>query len=93
MLFGEGSVISEGLKTGFGCCANNAMEFYALPHKERRVGAMSEGDLRLTFTGPATSDGRIDLFIGDGRWNTSTRIVEGDTADDIATAVDGVADR
>ena len=89
LLFGEGSVISEGLKTAFGCCANNAMEFYALPHKDASVGAIQKAVYALTFTGPATSPGRIDVFIGDGRWNISVRIVEGDTADDIATAVDG----
>ena len=88
LLFGEGSIIAEGLKTGFGCCPNQAMEFYALPHKDDDVGAVAKAKYTLTFTGPATSDGRIDLFIGDGRWNTSTRIVEGDTVDDIAAAVE-----
>ncbi|MGY3615665.1 hypothetical protein [Bradyrhizobium sp. USDA 10063] len=87
VLFGEGSVIYNGLVTGFGCCPNQAMEFYALPHKDASVGATDKAAYTLTFTGPATSDGRIDLFMGDGRWNTSTRITEGMTADDIATAV------
>ncbi|MGY2987712.1 hypothetical protein [Bradyrhizobium sp. USDA 4508] len=87
VLFGEGSVIAEGLKTGFGCCPNNALEFFALPHKDVSVGASVKAQYVLTFTGPATSDGRIDLFMGDGRWNTSTRITEGMTADDIAAAV------
>ena len=86
-LFGEGSVMAEGLKTGFGCCPNGAMEFYALPRSDQSAGATTKAVYTITFTGPATSDGRIDLFIGDGRWNTSTRVVEGDTATDIATAV------
>ena len=38
----------------------------------------------MTFTGTPTSDGRVDLFMVDGRWNTSTRVHEGDTADEIA---------
>ncbi|MEY9493750.1 hypothetical protein [Bradyrhizobium elkanii] len=87
LLFGEGSVIAEGLKTAFGCCPNNAMEFYALPHMDESVGAVAAAVYTLTFTGPATSDGRIDLFMGDGRWNTSTRVTEGETADAIAAAV------
>src|SRR5262245_4768292 len=79
VLFGEGSVIAEGLRTGFGCCPNHAMEFYALPRKDASVGAVAKAVYTLTFTAvaPATealSDGRIDLFLGDGRWNTSTRI-------------------
>ncbi|TAI61580.1 hypothetical protein CWO89_34320 [Bradyrhizobium sp. Leo170] len=87
VLFGEGSVIANGLITGFGCCPNQAMEFYALPHKDLSVGATVKAKHTITFTGPATSDGRIDLFMGDGRWNTSTRITEGMTEDEIATAV------
>jgi|EndMetStandDraft_5_1072996.scaffolds.fasta_scaffold26017_4 phage tail sheath gpL-like len=87
LLFGEGSIIAEGLKTGFGCCPNQAMEFYALPRDDASAGGTAAAVYTITFTGPATSDGRIDLFIADGRYNTSTRIVEGDTEADIATAV------
>jgi phage tail sheath gpL-like len=86
-LFGYGSIMAESLKTGFGCCANGAMEFYALPHLDASVGAITKAAYTLTFTGPATSDGRIDLFIGDGRWNSSVRITEGMTAAEIATEV------
>jgi phage tail sheath gpL-like len=87
VLFGYGSIIAEGLKTAFLCCGNNAMEFYALPHKDDSVGAAGTAVYTLTFTGPATSDGRIDLFMADGRYNTSTRVREGMTADEIAAAV------
>jgi phage tail sheath gpL-like len=86
-LFGFGSIIAEGLKTAFLCCGNNAMEFYALPHKDASVGAVAKAAYTLTFTGPATSDGRVDLFMADGRYNTSTRVREGMTADEIAAAV------
>src|SRR5262245_38414963 len=94
-LFGYGSVISEGLKTAFGCCPNQAMEFYALPRADTDVGAVAKASYELEFgletrTPPITgaaSDGRIDLFMGDGRWNTSTRVREGDTPDVIAVAV------
>ena len=43
LLFGEGSIIAEGLRTAFLCCPEGVMEFYALPHKDasamRRVPA------------------------------------------------------
>jgi len=87
VLFGEGSIIAEGLKTAFLCCPNNAMEFFALPWKDADVGADQAAAYTLTFTGPAMSDGRVDLFMVDGRYNTSTRVHEGDTADEIATNV------
>src|SRR5262245_18217576 len=41
-LFGAGSIIAEGLKTAFGCCPNQAMEFYALPRKDADVGASAK---------------------------------------------------
>lgn len=86
-LFGAGSVIAEGLKTAFACCPNSAMEFYALPRSDLSVGATVKAVYTITVTGTATSDGRVDIFIGDGRWDTSTRVREGDTADEIAAAV------
>src|SRR3954466_4591122 len=69
VLFGEGSVIAEGLKTAFGCCTNQAMEFFALPRKDAAVGAPPNPVYPLTFDGTAETAGRIDLFMGDGRWN------------------------
>ena len=87
VLFGEGSIIAEGLKTAFLCCPNHAMEFYALPWKDADVGADQAAAYTLTFTGEALSDGRVDLFMVDGRYNTSTRVHEGDTAEEIATNV------
>lgn len=86
-LFGAGSVICEALKVGFTCCGNNAMEFYALPHHDTAVGATTKAAYTITFTGDATSPGTIDLYIADGQWNTSTRIYEGMTQDEIAAAV------
>lgn len=87
VLFGEGSIIAEGLKVSFLCCPNNAMEFFALPHKDASVGADQKASYTLTFTGDAESDGRIDLFMLDGRYNTSTRVHEDDTPDIIAANV------
>ena len=87
LLFGEGSIIAEGLKTAFLCCPNHAMEFFALPWKDADVGADQAAVYTLTFTGTAESDGRVDLFMVDGRYNTSTRVHEGDTPEEIATNV------
>jgi phage tail sheath gpL-like len=87
LLFGEGSIITEGLKSAFLCCPEQAMEFYALPWKDADVGADQAAAYTLTFTGTSESDSRIDLFMVDGRYNTSTRVYEGDTADEIATNV------
>jgi phage tail sheath gpL-like len=86
-LFGEGSIIAEGLKVAFGCCPNQGMEFYALPHKDADVGTLVKAAYTITLVGDATSDGRMDFFIGDGRWNTSVRVHEGDTVTEIASAV------
>jgi hypothetical protein len=87
ILFGEGSIIAEGLKAAFACCPNNAMEFYALPWDDADVGASTAAVYTVTFTGTATSDGRVDLFMVDGRYNTSVRVHEGDTPEEIATNV------
>jgi phage tail sheath gpL-like len=86
-LFGEGSIIAEGLRAVFGCCPEHVMEFYALAHLDAEVAAVAKAAYTITFTGTATADGRTDLFIGDGKYNSSTRITEGMTADEIATAV------
>jgi len=86
-LFGEGSIISEGLKTAFLCCPAGVMEFYALPWKDATVGAGAKAVYTATITGVATTDGRFDLFLVDGRYNTSVRVHEGDTAAEIATNV------
>lgn len=86
-LFGEGSVIAEGVRTAFGCCLTQAMDIYALPRSDATVGATVKAVYTITITGSAMSTGRMDFFIGDGRWNTSTRVNEGDTNAEMATAV------
>jgi phage tail sheath gpL-like len=87
LLFGAGSVIANGLKVGFGCCPNQAMEFFALPRKDASVNATIKAVYEIKFEQNITSSGRVDLFIGDGRWNTSTRVLEGMKDDDVAAAV------
>jgi phage tail sheath gpL-like len=86
-LFGDGSVIAEGLRTAFSCCPNQAMEFYALPHKDASVGAATKAVYTLEFQNNAATHGRVDVYIGDGRWNTSVRITAGSTPEEIASFV------
>lgn len=84
-LFGAGSVLAESLKRAFSCCANNAVEIFALPREDAVGGVAAE--YTWTFTGPATSDGRIDIFMGDGAYNISVRVTDGMSATQIAAAV------
>jgi phage tail sheath gpL-like len=84
-MFGAGSVLAEALKTAIGCCGNDAIEIMALP-REDAVGS-SAAVYTATVAGPATSDGRVDIYWGDSRWNISVRVSAGDTADDIAAAI------
>lgn len=80
--FGAGSVLAEAFKTAFECCGNGAVEFFALPRADA-VGAVAAA-YTVTFTGPATSDGRVEIYWGDGRYNVSFRVEEGDTATQMA---------
>lgn len=83
--FGAGSVLAESLKKALSCCGNGAVEVFAIP----RAGVGSAAEYTLTVTGAATSDGRVDIFIGDSVYNTSTRVTAGMTAAQIATAIAG----
>lgn len=87
--FGAGSVLAESLKTAFGCCANNANEIWVIPRLDADDAVKAA--YTMTFTGPATEDGRIDIYWGNAGGNTnyniSVRILAGMTAAQIATAV------
>lgn len=84
-LFGEGSVMSESLKVAFDCCGNGGVELYALPRADA-AGAVKAA-YTMTFTGPATTDGRLDIYWGDSRYNISVRVNSGETAAQIAAKV------
>lgn len=87
-LFGNGSVLAEGLRTAFACCATQPyLEFYALPRMDADVGATTKAVYTLTVVGPATTDGGIELFAGDGRWNIIAPVNAGDTAEEIAQEI------
>lgn len=81
-LFGEGTVLAEAFKTAFACCGNGAVEFFALPREDAALAVKAA--YTVTFTGPATADGRVEIYWGDGRYNVSFRVEEGDTATQIA---------
>lgn len=84
-MFGEGSVLAESLKIAALCCGNNGVEIFALPRTDP-VGAVA-AVYTLTITGTATTDGRLDIFWGDGHWNISRRVNEGDTPTVIAADI------
>src|SRR6478752_8629281 len=48
-LFGEGSIIAEGLRTTFGCCPEGVMEIFALPHKDADVAAVAAAVYTVEF--------------------------------------------
>jgi phage tail sheath gpL-like len=84
-MFGAGSVLAESLKVAVDCCGNDAVEIFALPRAD--AAAATAAVYTATVTGPATSDGRVDIYWGDARYNISVRVSAGDTADQIATAI------
>lgn len=84
-LYGAGSILAESLKVALDCCGGDSVEIYALPRLDA-AGAV-KAVYTMTFTGPATSDGRLDIFWGEARYNISVRVREGDTATVIAAAV------
>lgn len=85
-LFGEGSVIAESLKTAISCCKSSAISLYALPRPDYGIKAVYQ----VEFTTPAggvTTRGRLDIYIGDSRYNTSISIYQGQTDEEIALSV------
>lgn len=82
--FGQGSVLTEALRTVLCQCAGN-IQVDALPLEA--PGAAVAAVYTMTITGPATSDGRFTLFMGNDSYNLDIRITAGMTAAQIATAV------
>lgn len=84
-LFGQGTVLTESLKRAISCCGNDAVEIFALPRADA-AGAV-QAEYTITVTGPATSDGRIDIFMGEAEYNISVSVDSGDTDAVIAAAI------
>lgn len=82
-IFGRGSVLTEALRVAF-CVCREGVDLYALPREDADAAVAAE--YTLTFTGPATSDGRATFFMGDARYNVDFRVRAGDTATQIAAA-------
>lgn len=75
-MFTAGSILAEGLKKLF-CTCPNYVEVYALPRADAGAGVAAVYD--ITITGPATSDGTFDLFLGDEEYSISVIVTSGDT--------------
>lgn len=86
-LFGEGSVIAEGLRTALSCCGRSGVRIVALPRMDAATAVAAAYEMAIT--GPATSDGRVDIYMGETRWNISARVRAGDTETEIADAIVG----
>lgn len=82
--FGAGSVLAESLKKMFCQCPENA-DIYAIPRADALLGVAAQ--YTLTVTGPATSDGRVEIYLVDGDYSVDIKVNDGDTATTIAAAI------
>jgi phage tail sheath gpL-like len=83
-LFGLGSQLTESLKLMFCMCPTNA-EFFVIPRADPIGGV--EATFTLTVTGSAATDGRIELFALDGKYNVDFHVEAGQSATQIAAAI------
>lgn len=83
-MFGAGSVLAESLKKIFCECPNN-IQVFALPRTDLLAGIAAV--YTLTVTGPATSDGRLELFFMDGDYSIDIFIAQGQTATQMAASI------
>lgn len=83
-LFGRGSILSEALRTALCTCAGN-VQLFAIPLADPAAGVAAV--YTTTITGPATSDGRFTLFLGNDAYSIDINVESGDTVADIAAAV------
>lgn len=84
-LFTAGTPLAESLKLAFSACGT-ASKIYALPRLDA-AGAV-KAVYTMAFAGPATSDGYVDIFLGDKPYSVEGIVVNnGDTAATVATAV------
>lgn len=79
--FGEGSVLAESVRKAF-CVCPTGVDLYVIPREDADDGVAAV--YTMTIGGPATSDGRFTLYMGDGDYNIDFRVREGDTAAIIA---------
>lgn len=82
-MFGTGSVLSESLRRVLCQCPD--LQLFALGLEDPVAGVAAV--YKTTITGPATSDGRFTLFIGEGDYNIDVLVKSGDTVAQIVTKV------
>lgn len=85
--FGAGSVLAESLKVALSCCGSAGVEVFALPRADAVGSTAAVYTLDVVSAAGATTPGRIDVFVGDSRWNISVRVATGDTQEDIAANI------
>lgn len=84
-MFTAGSVLNRALHMAFCVCPHN-LEIYALPRLDA-AGAVA-AVYTITVGGPATSDGQIDLFLGNEDYSINgVNVSSGDTGAVIAAAL------
>lgn len=83
-LFGLGSILSETLKLMFCQCPNNA-EYFVIPRADPAGGVAATKT--ITITGSATTDGRLEIFALDGKYNVDILVETGQSAAQIAAAI------
>lgn len=82
--FGQGSILTESLRKVI-CQCPNKLSVYALPRLDAPASVAAE--YTLTVTGPAESDGRLQIYLGDGDYTLDIGVDEGETAAQIAAAI------
>ena len=90
-LFGEGGVLTEGLKVALDCCRSNTIQLYALPRANAGTAATYTITVTVDGADPATATvaktGTFAIYWGEERYVTNLRVYEGMTAADVATAL------
>lgn len=82
-MFGVGSVLTEALRVVLCACPAN-LQVAALPLADPAAGAgVAAAVYAMTITGPAASDGRFTLFMGNDRYIVDFPVLEGETATQI----------
>lgn len=83
-LFTAGSVLANMLHVLF-CSCPRKLDVTVIP-REDAAGAV-KAVYELPLTGTATTNGKFELYAGEGRWNIAVNVVAGDTAATVAAAV------
>lgn len=83
-MFGQGSILTESLRKVF-CQCPNKLSVYALPRLDAAGSVAAQ--YTLTVGGDPTTDGRMQLFLGDGVYTIDIGVDVGETPVDIAAAI------